>query len=179
MFLALMFLFFGQVPSNGTAIDYSTARLERRLRPAKVAEAINIDGRIDEQVWKRAALAGNFIQNEPDEGQPESERTEIRVLYDRDNLYFGVSAEDSQIGRVIVTELRKDFNQDNGDSIVIALDTFHDERNAYQFAVNPAGAKWDAQMNNEGRETNANWDGVWYVEARILDDGWSAEIAIP
>src|SRR6185369_10155216 len=138
-----------------------------------------IDGRITEPAWEKAAVAGNFIQNEPDEGAPASEPTEIRVLYDQDNLYLAVDAKDSQIDRAIITELRKDFNRDNGDQLVIALDTFHDERNAYQFAINPAGAKWDAQMNNEGREINSNWDGVWYVEARLVDDGWVAEIAIP
>ena len=59
------------------------------------------------------------------------------------------------------------------------LDTFHDARNGYQFAINPMGARWDAQMANEGRENNANWDGIWDVQTRIADDGWYAEIRIP
>ena len=82
-------------------------------------------------------------------------------------------------GRIIVSELKKDFTIENGDSFQIVLDTFHDQRNAYQFAINPAGAKWDAQMTNEGREVNQSWDGVWYVKSRVADDGWIAEIAIP
>src|SRR5262249_33951240 len=61
----------------------------------------------------------------------------------------------------------------------LILDTFHDRRNGYQFAINPAGAKWDAQMINEGREVNSSWDGVWYVKTQLEPDGWSAEIAIP
>jgi hypothetical protein len=174
--LALFLLFLGQ---NGNTIDYTTARFERKLQAVKASESITIDGRFDEPGWAQAPVASQFIQNEPEEGQPASEQTEIRVLYDQDNLYFAIHARDSEAGRVIISELRKDFNRDNGDSIVIALDTFHDERNAYQFATNPAGAKWDAQMNNEGRETNANWDGVWYVNTRVIDDGWTAEIAIP
>ncbi len=181
MVLALTLFLFGQGLSipNGLEIDYATARFERRLHPIKISEEVMIDGRIVEPAWMQAPVAGNFIQNEPDEGAPASESTEIRVLYDEDNIYFAVHASDSQIRNVIVTELRKDFNRDNGDSVAIALDTFHDERNAYQFAINPAGAKWDAQTANEGRETNANWDGVWYVQTRIVDDGWTAEIAIP
>jgi hypothetical protein len=174
----LAILLFGQ-STNGNGIDYETARFERKLQTIKISERITIDGRIDEPAWAKAAVAGNFIQNEPDEGAPATEPTSIRVLYDQDSLYLAVEARDSEINRAIVTELRKDFNRDNGDQLVIAIDTFHDERNAYQFAINPAGAKWDAQMVNEGRETNSNWDGVWYVEARILDDGWVAEIAIP
>ena len=70
-------------------------------------------------------------------------------------------------GRIIVNDLKKDFNTDNSDGFRIILDTFHDERNGYQFATNPAGAKWDAQMANEGRENNANWDGIWDVATRI------------
>ena len=64
---------------------------------------------------------------------------------------------------IIISELRKDFNTGNSDSFIVIIDTFKDERNGYQFAVNPAGAKWDAQMSNEGRENNGNWDGVWDV----------------
>ena len=62
---------------------------------------------------------------------------------------------------------------------MILLDTFHDGRNGYQFATNPAGAKWDAQLANEGRDFNVNWDGIWAVEARIDETGWVAEIVIP
>ena len=72
---------------------------------------------------------------------------------------------------IIINELRKDFNTGNGDSFQVVIDTFKDERNGYQFAVNPAGAKWDAQMSNEGRENNSNWDGVWDVGTRIAEDG--------
>ena len=160
-------------------INYETARLERRLRAVKITDKITIDGRLDELVWADAPRATEFIQREPDEGQSISERTEVRVLYDTDNIYFGVVATDSQAGRVIISELKKDFTVETGDSIQIVLDTFHDERNAYEFIVNAAGAKWDAQIANEGRDVNQSWDGVWFVKTRIGDDGWTAEIAIP
>src|SRR6185295_6106669 len=110
---------------------------------------------------------------------PASEKTEVRVLYDSDNIYFGVYAYDSQPRSIIISDLKKDFDSGTGDSFEVILDTFLDRRNGYQFATNPAGAKWDAQMVNEGRETNANWDGVWYAKSRVVDDGWVAEIAIP
>jgi hypothetical protein len=160
-------------------INYETARLDKRLRAVKITDKITIDGRLDESVWTDAPWATEFIQREPDEGESISERTEVRVLYDSDNIYFGVVATDSQAGRVIISELKKDFTVETGDSIQIVLDTFHDERNAYEFIVNPAGAKWDAQIANEGRDVNQSWDGVWFVKTRIGDDGWTAEIAIP
>jgi hypothetical protein len=68
---------------------------------------------------------------------------------------------------IIVNELRKDFNTGNADGFQVVIDTFHDQRNGYQFAINPMGAKWDSQMSNEGRDQNANWDGIWDVGARI------------
>ena len=160
-------------------INYETVHLEKRLRAVKITDKITIDGRLDELVWADAPRATDFIQREPDEGESISERTEVRVLYDSDNIYFGVVATDSQAGRVIISELKKDFTVETGDSIQIVLDTFHDERNAYEFIVNPAGAKWDAQIANEGRDVNQSWDGVWFVKTRIGDDGWTAEIAIP
>jgi len=149
------------------------------LRATRISEKVTIDGRLDEAAWNDAPRAGGFTQREPDEGEPSSEQTEVRVLYDTENLYFAVLAKDSEPERIIVSELKKDFTVDNGDSFQIVLDTFNDQRNAYQFAINPAGAKWDAQMANEGREINASWDGVWYVRSRPADDGWTAEIAIP
>ena len=165
--------------SYGKDINYETARLEKRLRAVKITDKITIDGRLDEPVWTDAPRTTEFIQKDPDEGEAVSERTEIRVLYDSDNIYFGVVANDSDVRSVLISELKKDFTVDTGDSFQIVLDTFHDERNAYQFIINPAGAKWDAQIANEGRDVNQSWDGVWYVKTRIGDDGWTAEIAVP
>ena len=89
-------------------------------------------------------------------------------------------ANDHRAGEIIVSELQEGLqHRQRSDGFQIVLDTFHDERNGYQFAINPAGAKWDAQMSNEGRENNANWDGIWDVGTRIGEDGWYAEIGIP
>ncbi len=88
-------------------------------------------------------------------------------------------ARDDEPGRLVVNDLKKDYNTGASDGFRIILDTFHDGRNGYQFATNPAGAKWDAQMSNEGRENNANWDGIWDVSTRVTEDGWYAEVRIP
>ena len=151
-------------------IDYDSARLERRLKAAKATGEITIDGRLDESAWSETQVATNFIQTEPDTDQVSSQKTVIHVLYDQDNLYFGIYVYDSEPDRVIISELKKDFNRYDGDTIEIILDTFHDGRNGYQFAINAAGAKWDAQMTNEGRETNTNWDAVWNVQTRRVEE---------
>jgi hypothetical protein len=134
---------------------------------------------LNEPDWKQAPVASGFIQNEPHEGEPASEDTEVRVLYDAINLYVGVFAHDREPNAILTSELTKDFNRQSGDEFEIVLDTFHDERNGYMFATNARGAKWDAQMINEGREINENWDALWNVKARIMESGWYAEIAIP
>jgi hypothetical protein len=160
-------------------IDYNTARLDRKLLATRATGPIELDGRLDETSWLTAALAKDFVQNDPREGEPATFDTEVRLLYDDEALFIGVFAKDDSPGEIIINELRKDFNTGSGDAFQVVIDTFKDERNGYQFAVNPMGAKWDAQMSNEGRETNSNWDGVWDVQTRVGEDGWYAEIRIP
>jgi hypothetical protein len=160
-------------------IDYGTAKLERQLEVVRATGRITLDGALDEPSWSAAPIAHGFIQNDPREGEPATYDTEVRVLYDDDAVYFGVFAKDDQPNRLVVNDLKKDFNTGSSDGFRIILDTFHDERNAYEFATNPAGAKWDAQMTNEGRENNASWDGIWDVRARITETGWYAEFRIP
>ncbi len=128
---------------------------------------------------RRRRSPTSFVQNDPREGEPATYDTEVRLLYDDRALYIGVFAKDPEPGAIIVNELRKDFNTGTADGFQVVIDTFHDERNGYQFAINPGGAKWDSQMSNEGRDQNANWDGIWDVGTRIGEDGWYAEIEIP
>jgi hypothetical protein len=170
---------FAQGEPAASPIDYGTARLERRIDVVRADGEITLDGALDEPSWGAAPVATNFIQNEPREGVAATFDTEVRVLYDDNALYFGVFARDDEPARLMVTDIKKDFNTDNSDSFRIILDTFRDERNGYQFATNPAGAKWDSQMANEGRENNADWDGIWDVATRVVDRGWYAEIRIP
>jgi hypothetical protein len=172
------------VPSSAQSpekpgIDYDTAREERRLKATQAQGPIALDGRLDEPSWAAAPLATNFLQNDPREGEPATFETEVKILYDDRALYIGVFAKDPEPGQIIINELRKDFNTGSADGFQVVIDTFKDARNGYQFAINPAGAKWDSQMSNEGREQNSNWDGIWDVGTRIGEDGWYAEIEIP
>lgn len=178
MRFALIALLLQQVVGNG-GLDYQAVRRDRRIQAIRVDEKITIDGVLNEKAWEQASTAGAFTQSEPREGVPATEDTNVKVLYDSENLYFGVFAHDSEAGKLIISDLKKDFETRQGDYIEIVLDTFRDERNGYLFSTNPAGAKRDAQLGNEGRENNSSWDGVWFVKTRIVDSGWFAEIAIP
>jgi hypothetical protein len=165
--------------SEANGIDYQTARFERRLPAKRTSGPIEIDGDLREADWQTAPVANHFIQNEPREGEPATHDTEVRFLYDDQNLYFGVVAHDSEPDGILVNDLTRDFNTRSGDIFGLVLDTFHDERNGFMFETNPAGAMFDAQFVNEGREFNQNWDGVWYVKSRVTEEGWVTEMAIP
>ncbi len=138
-----------------------------------------LDGILDEEAWSRADEANVFTQRDPDEGMPSTEKTRIRVLYDKDNIYFGVECWDSQAEGILATELRRDNNFNNDDSFAIILDTFHDHRSAFLFRINPRGTQYDALITEEGRDVNTNWDEKWEAEATITEEGWFAEIQIP
>ena len=159
-----------------------------QVEPRRVEAGPVVDGRLDEEVWLEAAIIDEFVQQEPTEGDPATERTVVRLLYDARALYVGVEAFDSQADGVIATEKRRDSQRLlDEDNFQIILDTFHDRRSGYMFVTNPLGAKLEQQVASEGEggfrgnssNINVNWDGVWHVSARRTDDGWVAEIAIP
>ncbi|HWP84069.1 MAG TPA: DUF5916 domain-containing protein [Terriglobia bacterium] len=151
----------------------------RTMRAVFTTEKITIDGELNEPAWRAAEPARDFIQRDPDTGAPASEPTEVRILYDRQYLYIGVWCYDSDPSRIIVNNIRRDFPPNDQDAIAILLDTFHDRRSGYTFSTTPRGGQRDQQFTDTGRLTNANWDGVWEVEAKIHEDRWTAEFAIP
>src|SRR5215210_6649361 len=151
----------------------------RRIRVLRIKDPIEIDGRLDEPPWSQAEVATDFRQQEPNEGEPASEKTEVRLLFDDKNLYVGVHAFDSEPSRINSRELVRDASFSNDDKVEILLDTYHDRRNAYRFAVNPLGTQQDALITDEGRDLNLSWDAPWVSAARIDQTGWIVEIAIP
>ena len=148
----------------------------RRLPPGE-ASALRVDGLLDEPAWRDAPIASGFRQQEPFEGEPATEITEVRVLYDDATLYIGILARDSSPDQVIARILQRDKLMETGfenipaftgdDAIAIVLDPFHDHRNAVVLATNPNGAEFDALITDEGREFNIDWRGVWEVAASI------------
>ena len=147
-----------------------------------------LDAKLDEEAWRLAGRVDAFVQQEPREGEPATQRTEVRVLYDSETIYLGIMAFDSS-GAPTATEMRRDSERIlEEDNVQIVFDTFKDSRSAYMFATNPLGAKLDQQVFNEGEggrfglstsNINRDWDGVWHVVAAIVPEGWAAEIAIP
>ncbi len=151
----------------------------RRIQAVRVTEAIKIDGLLNEPAWSLAQPATDFRQERPSEGAPASEPTEVRVLFDDKHIYFGIRAFDSDASHINARDLVRDSNFPNDDKVEILIDTYHDRRNAFRFAVNPLGTQQDALITDEGRDVNVSWDASWISEGRVDAEGFTVEIAIP
>jgi hypothetical protein len=151
----------------------------KTLHARRIATAVRVDGVLDDEAWREAESAFDFVQQDPHVDEPVSEATEVRVLVDEEAIYFGVVCHDSDPRGVIARELRRDNPFAGDDHFEILLDTFHDHRNAYHFAVNPLGTQYDALITDEGHDINAEWNERWWSETRITADGWTAEVKIP
>jgi hypothetical protein len=163
---------------------------EPSVQAIRLDGELRIDGRLDEPAWAQAPPATGLRQREPLDGEPATEPTEVRILYDARNLYVGVLCRDAEPGRLVAHVLQRDKLLEPGgydgshqfagdDAVAILLDPFRDRRNAFVFATNPNGAEFDALITDESGAFNADWRTVWTVRARRGSEGWSAEIAIP
>ncbi|MEQ9400866.1 MAG: DUF5916 domain-containing protein [Longimicrobiales bacterium] len=138
---------------------------------------IDVDGRMDEAAWGRASVAADFVQFQPDEGAPPSQRTEARVLYGPDALYVFMRAFDSSPDSIAGQLTRRD--QDSySDLLGVVVDSYFDRRTAFHFAVNPVGVKHDIYRFDDTSE-DAGWDAVWDVATLRDAEGWTAEFRIP
>jgi hypothetical protein len=146
----------------------------------RIAEPLVIDGKLDDEVYARVRPAGGFVQQEPHEGSPATEPTDIWVFYDDRNVYVSGRCWDSHPERMIVNELRRDHNNVNqNESITVVFDTFYDRRNGVYFQTNPLGMIRDQLVIDEGQSNNPDWNTVWNVRAASFDQGWTFEMAIP
>ncbi|MCC7174718.1 MAG: carbohydrate binding family 9 domain-containing protein [Bryobacterales bacterium] len=150
----------------------------RRAVAIQISEPIRLDGVLDEAVWAENSPIGEFIQVEPRTGEPPTEPTKAWIAYTKEALYVAVRCEDSHPGRIVARELLRDSFLFSDDNVELVLDTFHDQRNAYYFATNPAGVMVDGRVT-ENRYPNREWDGIWMVRVSTDAQGWSAEFEIP
>ena len=186
-FLSLASVAPAQTPSGSGAPAVATPRAAaprssdgRLLVTASQARGpVTIDGQLTEDVWKTAVPVSGFVQSEPREGQPATGDTEVRVAVDGTMLYIAAICRDGGSGPGVVSQIREDFGNTDQDTFEVILDTFADRQNGFVFMTNRAGARSDQQMANEGRETNASWDAVWFVRTSAAPDGWIVEMAIP
>ena len=160
-------------------LSSSESLSDKTIHASRIDEPIYIDGRLDESAWSRTDGTNDFIQQEPNEGQPTTLHTEVRVLYDTNTLYIGFVCNDSQPDRIMANEMRRDGLLWQNDSVYILLDTYGDRRQAFFFRTNARGARLDAAVSDDGQNINSNWDCIWEAAGEINQEGWTVEVAIP
>ncbi len=137
-----------------------------------------IDGKLDDEIWKKASVINDLYQREPNQGMPGSEKSEFYFLFDHNNIYVGVHCYDDPKG-ITAKELARDVSLGDDDRIQVIFDTYLDGRSGYWFQIGPRGSIGDALVNENGKDFNKSWDGLWNGKAKITDDGWEAELIIP
>ncbi len=150
------------------------------IRAVALTESLSVDGRLDESLYASVPAISDFIQQEPVENAPATERTEVWIFFDENNVYVAARLWESEPDRVIANEMRRDnttiFN--GNDNFAFAFDTFYDRRNLVSFETNPIGGRLDMQVTNES-QINTDWNPVWQVEVGQFEAGWTLEASVP
>ena len=150
------------------------------IRAVRAPHPPTIDAVLDEPFWHGIEPVTDFRQRVPVDGAPSSERTELRVAFDDNNLYFALVLHDSDPDGIRRSILHREGRIDQDDNIRIGLDTYNDKRNAYIFEINPFGTQGDALITDESMTlSDWWWEGVYESEGRVTDEGWVVEAAVP
>ncbi|HEX5580199.1 MAG TPA: DUF5916 domain-containing protein, partial [Gemmatimonadaceae bacterium] len=158
------------------AVTRDTARAT--LRAVRREGQVSLDGRLDEPAWAAAPEARAFTQSYPQPGQPPTDPTSVRVLYDDEALWVGVRMYDANPDSIAAQLARRDASGIYSDWVHVIIDSYRDRRTSFRFTVNPRGVQKDVYTSNDGNE-DVNWDAVWEVATRVDDEGWVAEYRIP
>lgn len=153
-------------------------REKYKIKIKETKDPVNVDGLLDEPVWRTADVATHFQRVLPTDTGFAIAQTEVRLTYNQSTLYVGIVCYDSSSGKRPVESLRRDFNFIKNDNFVVFMDTFNDLTNGFAFGVSAAGAQWDGVQANGGT-VNLDWDIKWRSAVKNYPDRWVAEFAIP
>ncbi len=176
----LPFAFDGPPPPVPPEVVARDAAGRATIRAVRLTAPLRLDGRLDEAFYTTVRPISDFIQTEPQEGAAATEKTELWLAFDRDNVYVSFRCWESHPERLVANEMRRDNGTIWGgnDNVSFGFDTFYDRRNSFQFTVNPIGGRQDGQVTNE-RQWNGDWNAIWEVKVGRFEGGWTGEVAIP
>ena len=160
--------------------QYKTNKFYRPVKDRNLS--ITIDGLLNETEWGNTSIITGFVQAEPSYGEPSTKSTEVRVLYDEQFIYIAVSLLDDQENIKTKEASYDDWYggfEKNADYFIVEIDSRHDHKSSYCFAVNSSGVQADYQLINDGADTNDDWNAKWYSATSIQEKGWSLEYKIP
>ena len=160
------------------SLTVSGQEIEKRIYTAtRITDSPVINGELDDPAWQHGEWSGDFRQFEPYEGAPVKQETEFKLLYDDHNIYIAIKAYDSAPDSIVSRMTRRDDT--DGDAVVVAFDSYFDQRTAFGFGVSAAGVKYDLVWTDDGMNEDETFDPIWYVKTGIYDWGWAAEMRIP
>ena len=177
-----------------SSIIYSSPNSDRFTKAYQAESTPIIDGDVlNDPAWESIPAITTFTQKTPDEGEPISERTVVKIMYSEKYFFLSVVAFDNDPNKIVISDTRRDASLNNSDSFSFIIDTFKDYQTGYLFGTNPSGIEYDAQITGggeggsisqrfsmgNGSGFNINWDAVWEVKTTKGDYGWSAEFSIP
>jgi hypothetical protein len=163
-----------------STVPEPTDSTRKRLVARRAVARLTIDGKLDEPDWRNAPVAGDFAQARPDYVPTTRYPTEVRVLFDDENLYIGAFNRDSAgLKSLRMPDLRRDFEPPENDVFGASIGPLGDRRTVLQFSTTPLGSQADVQAFDGGDAFNFNWDALWKVRTTRADSGWTAEFSIP
>ena len=169
---------FAQAPPVAPEVITRDAGGHAILRTTRIATPIQLDGRLDEAIYSTVKPAAGFIQQEPHEGSPATDETDVWVFFDDQNVYVSARMHETDPSQRVTSDMRRDSNNlYNNDHIAVMFDTFDDRRNAFGFSSNAQGGMFDWQVTNE--QPSNNWNGLWDVRTADFPGGWTAEFVVP
>src|SRR4051794_27345203 len=149
------------------------------VRATRITQPVVIDGELKEEVYSSLSLIDGFLQQEPVEGEPATEETQVWLMFDDRNIYVSARLFDSEPEREVISEMRRDGQGTNdNESFGVVFDTFHDRRNGFLFQVSLAGGLFDGYITDE-RDMNRDWNTVWDARTARVQEGWTLEMVIP
>lgn len=191
----------GQAAQTSNGDESAVSETRAAAVAVRTATPPVVDGVPSESAWQAAPPLADFVQREPADGQPASEPTELRILFDDDALYVAVWAYDSRADAIVPGEAIRDYELTDTDAVLMVFDTYDDQQNGFVFGTTPTGIEYDGQVAAQGGGGgfflggggnpqrrfqagagggfNKNWDGSWNVAASRDDEGWYAEFRIP
>jgi hypothetical protein len=160
-------------------VSYNYAQtVEKKIyQTTFTSSAPAIDGLMNDSCWSQVEWSGGFIQVQPDENKPPSQRTEFKILYDNNNLYVFIRAFDTEPEKISRRISRRDYF--DGDLVEINIDSYYDQQTAFSFTASASGSKGDEAITQDGNNWDDSWNPVWYLKTSIDDKGWCAEMKIP
>ncbi len=162
-----------------TSFVFSQHSEPSQIIASPTTEKIKLDGLLNEACWEKALKIDNFTQREQNEGEPATEKTQIAIVYNTNEIYFGIWCFDQEAEKISAQQMSRDFSWGSDDNIEIMVSPFNDNRNGYLFVTNPNGAMADVWIGDEGNSTNKSWNGVWDVAVERNDKGWFIEMVVP